>query len=530
MSRTEWALLAGLFLASFFAVLLTTNSYGPTYDEPHYASAGLDYAKWWVRLGRGDFGALSPDVIEAVWRRNHEHPPLQKCASGISSIALGKLLPGVASIRLPSALWFALAVCAIYLFTRGTWGRRGALFSALAFATMPRIVAHAHFVALDMPVTAWFFITTALVRAGLRKKSWPLALSAGIAFGLALLSKMNAFFLPLLLLPWGLIWYRGRWPKLVVPLLVIGPGVFLLGWPWLWVAPAAHFGEYLAFHFRHAAYNVWYLGKLHQYAPWHYPFVMTAVSTPAAVLALAIAGAARCWPRRNIDPDRALLLFGLLVTILPSAFPSSPKYNGVRLFLPAFPFLAALSGGGFAWLQLQLVRLLSAKKPVRGLLSALVGVALGTALLSPSARAVSTIHPYQLSYYNALAGGTEGATRRGFETIYWGQVFKEAPEFLDSIAEANPRVLIIPSGCIYLLTMQQDSGLLNPNVQFTGDQQQAGEVGYVMFQMMQSDFTDLCWNLVRSEPPAYAFAAEKTPLLVAYDRRAVADALDRLDR
>jgi hypothetical protein len=36
MSRGEWALVAALFLAAFFAVLATTSAYGPTYDEPIY--------------------------------------------------------------------------------------------------------------------------------------------------------------------------------------------------------------------------------------------------------------------------------------------------------------------------------------------------------------------------------------------------------------------------------------------------------------------------------------------------------------
>jgi len=353
-TRAERLLVLGLFVVTLSLTLVTANDYGPTYDEPHYASAGMSYAGWWARVFRGDFSALGKQEIEAAWRLNHEHPPLQKVASGFAQRWFGGILPGLMAMRLPSALWFALAVCAIYLFCRGIWGRRGALFGALAFATMPPIVAHAHFDALDMPIACWFFVTCALAAWAMRRGSWGLAVLAGVAFGLALMAKLNAFFLPVLLLPWGLVYHRRQWPKLVA-VVVIGPAVFCLGWPWMWVETIAHLREYLAFHFGHAAYNVWYLGRLWQYAPWHYPFVMTAVTTPVVVVVLALLGIVRTFQRRLSGADRVLLLLGLIVTLAPSALPSSPKYNGVRLFLPAFPFLAALAGGGFAWAGLHAV-------------------------------------------------------------------------------------------------------------------------------------------------------------------------------
>jgi 4-amino-4-deoxy-L-arabinose transferase-like glycosyltransferase len=523
LRRAEWAVLAALFLLAFCSVLLTSNDYGATYDEPHYASAGARYAAWWASAWRSPGDAFQRDAITAAWHLNHEHPPLQKVASGFCYRWFGALLPGLMAMRLPSALWFALAVCALFLFTRGIWGFGGAIFSALALATMPRVVAHAHFDALDMVITAWFFITTALTAEAMRRGSWWYAALAGVAFGLALLAKVNAFFLPVLLVPWGLVCHRQHWPKLLAVMLM-GPAIFFLGWPWLWIAPLPHLRGYLDFHFQHAAYNVWYLGKLYQYAPWHYPFVMTAVTTPTLLLLAALIGIVACWPRRGADPRRALLLWGLIVTLAPSALPSSPKYNGVRLFLPAFPFLAALAGGGYAWLRAKLLRLPALLRPENVRLAVLLPTLLAVALLAPSLTGVVHTHPYQLAYYNALVGGTSGATRRGFETIYWGQVFAEGVEFVNALKQPRPRLLVIPKGVIYLFTLQQ----VRPDAQFTADESQAGSVDYVIFQCMQSDFTDLCWQLYRHARPAYAVTLEGTPLLVAYDRAAGAAALGRL--
>jgi len=547
-TRAERLLVLGLFVVTLSLTLVTANDYGPTYDEPHYASAGMSYAGWWARVFRGDFGALGKHEIEAAWRLNHEHPPLQKVASGFAQRWFSGILPGLMAMRLPSALWFALAVCAIYLFCRGIWGRRGALFGALAFATMPRIVAHAHFDALDMPIACWFFVTCALAAWAMRRGSWGLAVLAGVAFGLALMAKLNAFFLPVLLLPWGLVYHRRQWPKLVA-VVVIGPAVFCLGWPWMWVETIAHLREYLAFHFGHAAYNVWYLGRLWQYAPWHYPFVMTAVTTPALVVVLGVVGVAvatrRAVPSTPLRagqgesptrpyrsaPESALLVLGLIVTLVPSALPGSPKYNGVRLFLPAFPFLAALAGGGFAWAERGFMQLLKAEAQQKRRLSLLAGSALGALLLYPGANGVIRTHPYQLAYYNELVGGTAGATRRGFETIYWGQVLKEAPLFLNRITTVSPRVLVIPKGVIYLLDFQREAGVLRADVQLTGDETEAQRVDYVMFQAMQSDYTELCWALVNREEPVWAVESEDgTPLLLIYDRVAARGALSSLTR
>jgi 4-amino-4-deoxy-L-arabinose transferase-like glycosyltransferase len=527
MRRADWVIAAALFVAALLIVAFTCQAYGPTYDEPHYASAGIRYAEWWGRVGRGDFSALSREAITEAWHFNHEHPPLQKVASGVAQAIFGRTVSGMTAIRLPSALWYALVVAALFVFVLPVWGRAGALFSALALATLPRFFAHAHLVALDMPIACWFFVTTALSAVALERNSWKWALLAGFAFGLALGAKVNAFFLPSLLIPWCLIWYRPRWPKLLV-ILVLGPAVFFLSWPWLWIAPVAHFREYLAFHFRHAAYNVWYLNHLYRYAPWHYPFVITAVTTPVLVLLCAVVGVPCCWPRRGVDPRKALLLLGLIVTLLPSALPTSPKYNGERLFLPAFPFLCALSGGALAWVQARLAHATSGRRD-GARVTALATFGLAILALTPGVRGAVNLHPYQLAYYNELVGGPWGATKQGFETIYWGQVFQESAGFLNDVPMRKPRVLLVPKGVIYLLEFQQRAGNLRADVRLTGDESEAAQVDAVMFQWMESDFTDLCWELVNGdEDPVHAVVAGDAPLLTVYDHQAVAAALDRL--
>ena len=56
-------------------------------------------------------------------------------------------------------------------------------------------------------------------------------------------------------------------------------------------------------------------------------------------------------------------------------------------------------------------------------------------MLGPAAWQLVTIHPYELSYYNELIGGSRGATRAGFELSYWYDAFNE-----QTITEINERL------------------------------------------------------------------------------------------
>ena len=68
---------------------------------------------------------------------------------------------------------------------------------------MPRHFFHAHLSCFDMPVAAmWLLVVYLFWRAeeDLRFAPW-----TGVAFGLALATKHNAFFLPVVLTPFGVL-------------------------------------------------------------------------------------------------------------------------------------------------------------------------------------------------------------------------------------------------------------------------------------------------------------------------------------
>jgi hypothetical protein len=285
--------------------------------------------------------------------------------------------------------------------------------------------------------------------------------------------------------------------------------------------------QYLAFHMKHYPVNVYYLGKLYKYAPWHYPFVMLAITTPVLFLLLMLLGIGDAARRRPANAGMWLLLFCAGGYLLPSAMPFAPKYNGVRLFLPAFPFLMALAGGGFSLLQIIIVKRLQSFSTVANLQNK-VAVLLGIALMLPAMVGLAKVFPFELAYYNTLIGGAAGAQRRGFETIYWGGVYGSALQNINSIPESSPRVLITPQGVISLLVAYQRSNALRNDINWVAppppqeqkngwEQRSLAGVDWVVFQCAQSEFDGLSWKLYREgTPEPLSIDLDRTPLLLFY--------------
>jgi 4-amino-4-deoxy-L-arabinose transferase-like glycosyltransferase len=305
---------------------------------------------------------------------------------------------------------------------------------------MPRLFGHAHLATLDVAMAlTWLLAVMAFARAveegGVR---W--CLVAGLCFGLALLTKINAVFLPLVFAAWGIGWHRKR---AVVPLLWtlgLGLAVFLASWPWLWPAPLARVQAYLFPDWR-VSLPVLYFGRVYQNvsAPWHYPLVLTVTTIPVGILFLVVVGCIGAVREARARPRHALVLVNVAVILGAFMVPGVPKYDGVRLFLPAFPFLALLAGlgGQRCWGWVARHKGVRSRRPL--LLAAL--------LFASQTAAVAYIHPYELSYYNALTCGLWGADRLGLETTYWHEcVNRDVFRWLNRRAQYGQVIAFFPVG------------------------------------------------------------------------------------
>jgi len=125
----------------------------------------------------------------------------------------------------------------------------------------------------------------------------------------------------------------------------------------------------------------------------------------------------------------ALINFAAVLAV--AALPFAPKYDGVRLFLPAFPFAAWLAGDGFAWAWQRLAHF-------RWRWAA------GGAFVLLQGAGILTLHPYETSYYGGLCGALPGAHRLGMETTYWGDVYTGAVLRFAATVPQGTRVAFFP--------------------------------------------------------------------------------------
>ncbi|RUL88739.1 ArnT family glycosyltransferase [Tautonia sociabilis] len=403
------------------AVLLTLGDPGITSDESIDVKVGRNYLRELgllvEQVGRLGIGSVDQDDLDAFFADNAQHPPLGRWLVGLASAAfepveglLGGTDPlSVHSGRVAPMLAFAVLVAIVSAEAGRRAGRAAAIVAGLSLVLMPRLFAHAHFATLDTILS--LFWTLALLSAARAVESrrpvlW-LGLS-GVCWGLALLTKIHGWLLPPLVLGYALARLPTR--KAIVGMTVwgaVGLGVFVLGWPWLWHDSVDRLTRFMSTSVDRQPLRVLYFGRVFQdnALPWHYPWFYFAATVPVGLQAMGLVGLARGLRRSRSEPFPALLGGAILLFLLLFST-RAPVYDGERLFLLVFPSWALLIGLGFrsvwqaagwAWMRALLVLLL-------------VGQGTG----------VVRMHPFQLSYYNALVGGLAGAERLGLELTYWG--------------------------------------------------------------------------------------------------------------
>ena len=114
--------------------------------------------------------------------------------------------------------------------------------------------------------------------------------------------------------------------------------------------------------------------------------------------------------------------------------------DGVRHYILVFPAIALL--GGYAGVEAG--RVLSARAVPGRRVSRRRAAAASRLALALLVRTIVALHPYEVVFFNRLAGGPQGA-REKFELDYWGVSFKQAAAWMN----AN-----LPEGTRVLLTMQ----------------------------------------------------------------------------
>ncbi len=461
-----------------FGLLMSTMGMGFTRDEGYYFHAGESYQGWfenWEENRAENLGdeSFTQANIDRHWSYNPEHPVLMKSLFGLSWQAFAVDRDWVSpstGMRLPAAAFSALLSMLLFLFMIEAFGSRmAAFFAVAALIFMPRYFFHSHLACFDSPIsTAWFLVMYGYWKS-LNSRAWGWA--TGVFFGIALITKLNAFFIPFVLLTHWVIAGRREFafkklegkrrlrlpsiPLAFVTMVLLGPIIFYLGWPRHWFDTFNRITWYIGRHVNHEHYFVQYFGEALIRPPFTaaFPFVMMLITVPVITLLSGLLGgtsvageAVSNWRKYRRGDDSALfdrratgvlIFLNMLIPILVISRPETPVFGGTKHWMHAMPWLCAFSGVGVLWaFKLVWSRPSSTTGKVAHSFAAFAFSAL---LVLPMANATLSMKHDGTAYYNQLIGGVRGAADAHLMRQFWGYSTRHGLEYLNEIAEPNTR-------------------------------------------------------------------------------------------
>ncbi len=595
----------GLAIATAFVAILLAGAHtlGFMRDEGMYFDASKSYALWFERLlsktPSDRAWALERPNTDVAWQPNSEHPSLMKSGFALSWIylwkswpaglvellsrsaltkplawlvaAAGRIYPKLfveesAAFRFPSMVTGGLTLYVVYLFGAEARGRAAGLFAALFFAALPRPFLDEHIAGFDAAATlAWLAVAYAYWK-GLRDRGW--AVAAGVVWGLALLTKHNSWFLPVVFvmhyawlaydvlrkLPGAHPTLAGRAKLLPIPwpflfMGILGPAIFVYGWPRLWYDTWARIDWYFTFHARHDYYNIEYLHRTYFQPPMpvSLPYVLVLATVPAAILLASVYGAAERW-RALLSPllapralpaieqeqapstvDRAIAegrgaedprrtsffwFFNLNLPIALIAHPKVPHFGGTKHWHPAYPFICLFAGAGVALVAERLAALATRTPPPRWLVHALAGATFAT-IFAPAAIATARSHPHELSHYVPLVGGPPGGADLGLNRGFWGYETGAIVDWLNTHLPRGGRVY--PNDTFWSSWEQLHAdGRLNRNIEQDFGLATTADVAVVEHEQHMDEVEHQIWMAFGTVTPAYVVALDGVPVLSVY--------------
>lgn len=553
----RWCIASLLFIASAAMVISAQRGQGIARDEVVYMNYGTRYADWWIEAASGRDGMTEAATITRHFGGpqatdgNREHPPLMKTLFGLSERLLHDRLgwtTETTGYRVPSALANALLVALVFLFVSSLWGGLAGVLSALLVLFLPRAFFHAGLASFDAAVVTFWFATLMAYYKSLRHR-WGFLL-LGLCAGLTLATKHNAILLPAVFLPHyaHVVWHsqgqegsrsrrlwaslRANRPQTLLGLLVVAPLVLIALWPWMWFETVAHLRDWMAFHFHHVHYNFEYLGQNWNAPPfpWHVALVTTALTVPLATLVAGLVGfamvCARAHRGERADGVRspALLLFlSAGVAMGPFLLMSTPIFGAEKHWAPAIPSLCIFAALGLVWSGRRASEFICTLRPRwhRGLVSRGIMALLGVTVVGAALLETRHAHPYSLSHYNALAGGSSGGASLGMNRQFWGYSARGVLPFINRFAVPGQDTPVYSHDASPAWGRYQGLGLLRKGLRDAG-RELAGisksKIAIVVHEKHFNRHDYMIWEAYGKVQPSFVLLHDGVPLVSVYVR------------
>ena len=461
---TVWGLLtAAAALLGLALIVDSSYSSSATYDEAAYLRVA---ARWWRTGDQSEITRMGSPVLFWKLQQVPVFWALDRTGhGGWIDDPIGherELLPVV---RVGASWIWLLAFGLTAAWSRQDHGPRAMALAGWIFALSPNLIAHGALATMELPLVAFTTAMFWLFWRFLESRRWPWFWASASMAGVAFSCKYTAIIVPpILALVWGVASWQGGERRAIALarrvafgmlgflLVMLGANVVATGFAriplstsrgdhptlerWLGAAgaesarglyetalPQDWVGFATQMHHQASGGPSYLWGERRMKGWWYYYLVAMAVKIPLAFWLLAAARlvlvrAGNCEPARRSHDGLLPLVFLLFLMI---AAAGSARNYGVRYLLPLAPL-------AIVWV--------SALGEVRGAVFPRIAVAAG---LAGYAAAAAGIHPHELTYFNALAGGPRGGRRiLSDSNLDWGQGLKSLvrlqqgqPEFQD---------------------------------------------------------------------------------------------------
>ncbi|MBI5031791.1 MAG: glycosyltransferase family 39 protein [Chloroflexi bacterium] len=534
-------------IAGFF----TMRFYGFTWDEAvGDVFFGERYFHFWTTFNPAYLDFERTDLItqqrpfnvfsSSYKDKPNEFLPVGNTVSGmmeeIFSYRLGWLDP-IDGFHFGKVVLAALLLWVLYHFVAPRLGKLTAAFAVLILSTYPRFWGDMHFNPLDIPASIFFAFTIFAFYIWTENPSWRQAAITGVLFGWALGSKATSHFIPVVLLlgtfPWQLL------PRIWIPaiahvrkyighytlMILLGPIVFFVSWPYLWGDPNRLL-VYYDFIFTE--------GYTRGTQSWNWdPLVQALTTMPEIDLMLLLIGIMVAIyqlflsfrAQREISPqteisrrsaprnDRLLqlLLVWFAIPILRASLPGAANFDGIRHFQEFVPPACLLMAYGAT----SLINLAMQFTQRRWIVTS------GLALLIVANIAIieAKYFPYDYLYYNSLVGGLKGMQQRDVDsTDYWGGSYRQGIQWLNYNVEGGTQVHVAIAPWIVKLAspiwLRSDINIIEePVVKMKIDQ---GYPVYAMFITRPGWYNNVANYAVQNLKPIHQIDVDGAMVLVIY--------------
>jgi len=444
-----------LFFVVLFITAYTIPEYGITWDEPFSFFVGVKQMDNWVNAVKEAFikgditSAFSHKLTHSYWQPPNaisqkydyynNHPPVTRIAGFLSWRLLRGISNELFSMRFAAAIFFALMVTVIFLLGCEVSYVTG-LMAAGFVLTIPRLFAFSHFLTTEIFLTSFWVFCAFFFWKAVHSKSRAWCIAFWLTFGTAINIKFTALLIPMPLFLFVGLRHRNRLFSLLKwsPLSLLPAYLFNPTW---WHHPISDFYKHhILLSLTRTSYfnpSTFYFGRIYSSPPWHYPLVLTLLTVPTTILAFLFASFPATYlinKKQHIREFFEFALFNMLAMLTIASIPGAPRYDGARLFLPVFPFLALIAAYPAALVCGYYLRLIKKVKYKFGM--AIAGLLIILIISGHQVKQTLLYLPYELSYYNEIAGGLSGAYKLGMEASYWLEAI--SPEFISMVNRLLP--------------------------------------------------------------------------------------------